>query len=799
MRETNRGSNGVREAVLTTQHECGPDPLIASSPASPSNGPAVETYDAQLALLDHIPGCMAMILRNGTLEIVACNSLARQAGAIPGQTCFATVAKRSEPCPFCQAPQLWKTGQPQHVEVNREGAWRREIWASLSDDLCIQYVFDISERKRAEEALRESQELFSSFLRHSPVYTFIKEVTPSESRVLQASDNYLELVGITAQQMRGRAMSEIFPPEFAAKVTADDWAVLEAGSVLQLEEDLDDRHYTTIKFPITIGERQLLAGYTIDITDRRRSEKAQAESERRLATLMANLPGMVYRCQNDQDWTMLFVSEGCEQLTGYAASQLIGSAGVAYGDLIHPDDREKTWQRVQGQVAAREPFDLLYRIVTAGGGAKWAWERGRGVFDDDGALLFLEGFVTDVSERVEAERALRERDDQLRQSQKMEAVGQLAGGIAHDFNNLLAIILGYSDFLLADDSLADSSAREKVEEIRRAADRAASLTNQILAFSRRQPLRPTVVSFNDVVAGMEGLLRRTLGEDIEFVAHLALDLERVEADVNQFEQVLMNLAVNARDAMSPGGRLTVETANVRLDGDDHYVAAEPALCSHVMLAVSDTGIGMEEDTRERAFEPFFTTKGPGSGTGLGLSTVYGIVKQSHGAIDVVSEPDRGTTFRIYLPRVVGEPATEPPETPQTSMPIGREMVLVVEDEDALRTLMAEVLRGYGFRVLSSATAAEALRLIETEGERPDVLVTDVVLPGGMQGNELAERLVSLLPGLPVLFVSGYSRDAIVHQGRLDASVNLLEKPFSPKVLAETLREMLNQHPPKKRS
>ena len=574
-------------------------------------------------------------------------------------------------------------------------------------------------------------------------------------------------------------------------MTADDWAVVSEGKVFQEDEKLGDREYTTIKFPMVIGGRTLLAGYTIDITDRRRSEQAQAESERRLATLMANLPGMAYRCQNDEDWTMFFVSEGCEDLTGYAAARLLGNAEVSYAGLIHPDDRDDTWKTVQTQVAAHEPFHLLYRIVAADDTVKWVWERGRGVFDDAGGLLFLEGFITDVSERVRAEEALRERDDQLRQSQKMEAIGQLAGGIAHDFNNLLAIILGYSDFLLADDCGAGTGARQKLEEIRRAADRAASLTNQILAFSRRQPLRPKVVSLNTVVTGVEALLRRTLGEDIEFVAHLAPQLGYVAADVHQFEQVLLNLAVNARDAMSPGGRLTVETANVDIT-EQQYVETGSSRGTHVMLAVSDTGVGMDEATRERVFEPFFTTKAPGSGTGLGLSMVYGIVRQSSGTIEVHSTPGHGSTFRLFLPTITAPLERETTETRQTSLPLGRETVLLVEDEDALRALMADVLGSYGFRVFSSATAAEALRLIEQGDRRPDVLVTDVVLPGDMQGNHLAERLTAMMPGLPVLFVSGYSRDAIIHEGRLDPSVNLLQKPFSPKVLAETLRELLNQ-------
>jgi two-component system cell cycle sensor histidine kinase/response regulator CckA len=330
-----------------------------------------------------------------------------------------------------------------------------------------------------------------------------------------------------------------------------------------------------------------------------------------------------------------------------------------------------------------------------------------------------------------------------------------------------------------------------VEEIRHAAERAAALTRQILAFSRRQALRPTVASLNEVLAGMEPLLRRTLGEDIELVSLRNPELGLVEADVHQFEQVLLNLAINARDAMVPGGRLTVETANIELDEEYCRTHPEATPGSYVMLAVSDTGVGMDEGTRAHIFEPFFTTKAPGLGTGLGLATVYGIVRQSNGSISVYSEPGRGTTFKIYLPRVIAPVEQESPAATGAALTRGDETILVVEDEISLRSLIARVLGSLGYRVLIAGTGAQALQVATEADSRLDLLLTDVVLPGGMQGTDLARDLLTSMPNLPVLYMSGYARDAIVHGGRLDEGVNFLEKPFTPDALAKMVRAVLS--------
>jgi PAS domain S-box-containing protein len=378
---------------------------------------------------------------------------------------------------------------------------------------------------------------------------------------------------------------------------------------------------------------------------------------------------------------------------------------------------------------------------------------------------------------------------QLLQSQKMEAVGQLAGGVAHDFNNLLTVILGSADLLL-DRIGRDRPERDEVEEIRKAALWAADLTRQLLAFSRRQLLAPQVLDLNEIVANMDKILRRVIGADIDLRTVPHPHLGAVLADPGQFEQVVMNLAVNARDAMPSGGKLTIETANVELD--EAYARARPAAKPghYVMLAVSDTGIGMDAETRARIFEPFFTTKPIGKGTGLGLATVYGIVKQSDGYIWVYSEPGRGTTFKIYLPQVA---AAAGPAVRSSVAPVsvrGSETVLLVEDEAMVRNLVQKVLTANGYTVLVAGNGSDAERVAAAHEGHIHLLMTDVVLPG-LNGRQIAQLLAAARPGIRVLYVSGYADNAIVHHGVLEPDFTFLQKPFTPVVLGRKVREVLD--------
>src|SRR5580658_460407 len=381
----------------------------------------------------------------------------------------------------------------------------------------------------------------------------------------------------------------------------------------------------------------------------------------------------------------------------------------------------------------------------------------------------------------------REMEEQLRQAQKMEAVGMLAGGVAHDFNNLLTIINGYTQLILNNLKPGDKN-RHSAEQVMKAGERAAALTNQLLAFSRRQVLQLKVIDLNQAVTSLGSMLQRLIGEDIELRLELRPELGRVSADPSQLEQVLMNLAVNARDAMPQGGTLTIETANVQLDETyaGRHIAVKPG--PYVLLAVSDTGSGMDEATRQRLFEPFFTTKGPGKGTGLGLSTVFGIVKQSGGSLEVYSEPGSGSSVKIYFPRV-DQPISVEDASRKRQLMRGSETILLVEDDEMVRNLVRETLEREGYKVIGAADPLEAQRIADAHRSKIQLLITDVVMPR-LSGKELAKALVERRPDMKVLYMSGYTDSAIVNSGILQKEVAFLQKPFTPAALASKVRDVL---------
>jgi PAS domain S-box-containing protein len=468
------------------------------------------------------------------------------------------------------------------------------------------------------------------------------------------------------------------------------------------------------------------------------------------------------------------------EMFGYPCEELLG----AQIEILLPEGKRSSHTR------QREDYIQHPRTRSMGIGMDLSGRRKDGIeFPVEVSLSYVEteeglfaiAFINDISQRKQLE-------EQLLQAQKMEAVGRLAGGVAHDFNNMLTVIQGYNRMIL-DDLPAADPLRECAEEIHRAAERAGALTNQLLAFSRRQLIQPRAMSVNAVVEHTEKMLRRLIGEDVELVLHLAPGIGNIRADPSHIEQAIVNLVVNSRDAMPFGGRITIETSDVTLD--EHYshshVGVQPG--PFVMIAVSDTGQGMDAETKRRIFEPFFTTKSRGKGTGLGLATVYGTVKQVGGDIWVYSEPGQGTTLKLYFPRVTE--AAQQSEMKETAPPQARadETILVVEDEQSVRDLTVRILRRLGYSVLVASGGEEAIQLAKAYSSEISLLLTDVVMPG-MSGRQVAEHLLAIRPDLKVLYLSGYTDSTVVHHGVLEHGQNFLPKPFNREVLAQKIRDIL---------
>ncbi|HEY0764322.1 MAG TPA: response regulator [Pyrinomonadaceae bacterium] len=531
---------------------------------------------------------------------------------------------------------------------------------------------------------------------------------------------------------------------------------------------------------------------------RKRAEEEQArlnaqldDERRRLNNIIASVPGVVWEAWGQPDAASQhidFVSDYVKTMLGYSVEDWISTPNF-WLSIVHPDDKEKAARVAAADfVSGRAQNTSEFRWVTKSGDIIWAQSNYAIILDHDGTPLGMRGVTIDITERKRAEEALRASEEQLRQSQKLEAVGQLAGGVAHDFNNLLTVITGYCDLTLMK-MRPDEPTRANVQEVKKAGERAAGLTRQLLAFSRRQVLQPKVLDLNAIVTDVNKMLRRLIGEDIDLTTVLDPSLGQINADPGQIEQVIMNLAVNARDAMPQGGKLTFETANVYLDNE--YVRSHTIVRpgNYVMFALSDTGTGMDAETRARIFEPFFTTKGQGKGTGLGLSTVYGIVKQSDGYIWVYSELGQGTTFKVYLPRVDKAARVDTDLESLAELPRGRETVLLTEDEDPVRRLIKTILESNGYQVLEATCGEDALALYKEHTGPVDLIVTDVVMPK-MSGRELAENLKTVSPDIKVLYLSGYTDDAIVRHGLLDQKMSFLQKPFTPDALLRKVREAL---------
>jgi PAS domain S-box-containing protein len=506
-----------------------------------------------------------------------------------------------------------------------------------------------------------------------------------------------------------------------------------------------------------------------DVTDTLEAQRKLLQSEQKYQSLVENVPDAVW--STAADGTLNFISPNIEKLCGYTAEQVMAWHGSDPNAHVHEGDVTRLDTALRALLREGTPLDIVYRRQHANGSWKWLQARGVAVRDEQGRVVRTNGILSDVTER-------RLLEDQLHRSQKLEAIGQLTGGVAHDFNNLLAVILGNAGFLL--DELHEGDARRSdALDIRDAAERAAVLIRQLLAFSRQQAIAPVVFDLNAVVMNLQKMLRRVTSEDIELVVEGGAQFSRVLADPGQIEQVIMNLTVNARDAMPHGGVLHISTEEVDLPNG-----------KHVCLRVRDTGVGMDEQVRQHIFEPFFTTKGPGKGTGLGLATCFGIVKHSGGFIDVESAPGVGTNMRVFLPLVQEERLVSAERAVAPAVVGGDETILLIEDDEQVQRTVVRVLKARGYRVLAASNGAGARDLAMTHATEIDLVLSDVVLADA-DGFDVADRVVELAPGAKVLFMSGHADHANLEGRQLEVSSTFMQKPFTPDSLAHKVRAVLD--------
>ncbi|MBI1951731.1 MAG: PAS domain S-box protein [Acidobacteria bacterium] len=649
------------------------------------------------------------------------------------------------------------------------------------------------------EELRKGEERYRAFVQQSSEGIWCFDVErpilvelPEDEQIRQCyrfaylaecNDAMARMYGMdTAAQLRGARLDDFMPEtdpyniDFLKAFIRSGYRLRDAESH-EVDKDGRPKYFLNNFFGIVEDGRLLRAwGVQRDVTEARRSQEALRHSEERYRRLVEILPDAVFILVGGR---FVFVNGAAANLLGArCAADLVGRLVL---EIIHPDYRDAVEKRIRDLGEGKPVTGMLPRKLLRLDGTDVDVEVAACDFEYHGKPAVL-AVAHDVTARLNLE-------SQLRQSQKMEAVGRLAGGVAHDFNNLLTVITGRCNLILRGIN-GNAAMRQELEEVRKAGERAAALTRQLLAFSRKQALQPKVIDLNTVIEGMSKLLHRLIGEDVELVSTLAAGLRHVKADPGQIEQVVMNLAVNARDAMPGGGRLTIETSNTRLDSS--RLANLPAATAgdYVMVRVSDTGKGMNDQVQSHVFEPFFTMKEKGEGTGLGLATVYGIVRQSGGHIWLESAPGKGTTFIFCLPAADEALDTEEPKESRGVLRRGTETVLVVEDEQVVRDLACDILRLSGYLVLSASSCGEARKLSAAHAGPIHLLLADVVMPH-MSGPELAGCLTASRPEMKILFMSGYAREAMVHRGVLPPDSPFLQKPFAPDALSRRVREILD--------
>jgi PAS domain S-box-containing protein len=684
--------------------------------------------------------------------------------------------------------------EDQEVVRDFECQFRRKdgtaVWVSINlrkvcpDEQTAYYegfIVDITERKRMQDALRKSAETFTVAFRSGPAMTLMFGPDEEGNRIIDVSEAFEYGTGYRREEVIGRTRKELGLWSDPCEADAYMNQLRANGRVRNFEyrfrrKNGDIASGLVSSEWIEIDGKRCSISSAIDITEQKKAEQARTT----LVTAIEQTDETVVI--TDIDGTIQYCNPAFEKVTGYSKEEAIGQNPRVLKSGKH----------------GKEIYEQLWATITQG--KVWAGrltnkKKDGSFYEEDGTISPIRDASEKISGFVAVKRDVTERlqlEDQLRQAQKLESIGRLAGGMAHDFNNLLTVINGYSGFLLRALKVGDPL-RSYAEEITTAGERAASLTKQLLAFSRKQVIEPKALDLNAVIRESTVMLRRLIGDDIVLETHLDGSLGQVIADPDQIHQVIMNLAVNARDAMPDGGALDIETLNVELGLEDNTTSYPGRISGrYVLMTVTDTGHGMNETIQKEIFEPFFTTKGVGKGTGLGLSTVYGIIRQNGGWIDVWSEVGVGTTFKIYLPRIDACPEAER-KVIIASSEGGGETILVVEDQKAVRSFAKTALRQHGYQVIEASDGDEALSVAKQHSGQIQLLVTDVVMPG-LNGRELSIRLKELCPNLKVLFISGYTADVIANRGVLDPGVAFLHKPFGPEELAQKVREVLDASP-----
>ena len=690
------------------------------------------------------------------------------------------------------AERLVADGSVANIEVELRRADGTRTWAlanavlrrpdGAAEATIEAALLDVTERRLAEQALRASERRFAAVFSSSPFPMVITRL--SDRTIVGVNDSFERYFAMSAAEVTGRTTAEI--GLWDSPASRDDLIgrIDEEGTVRDFETKLrsaagEVRSMLVSAAKISLDGEPCLVAAAVDITDRKEAEAALRASESRLHAIVDHSPAAIV--MKDLEGRYLLINRAAAEFMRRPPEECLGKTD----EELVPAMAARLFRESDRRALEAGHAVEIEDSVTNGEAAFTYVGQKFPLADASGRPYAVAAIASDVTER-------RQLEEQLRRSQRMEAIGRLAGGVAHDFNNMLTVINGYADLLMRRVSAHDPLYAD-LEEVRRAGQKAATVTRQLLAFSRQQVLMPRVLDLAAVVADLGKMLGRLLGEDVEMVVDAVPGLWHVKADPGQIEQAIVNLAVNARDAMPAGGRLTIRMRNATLDAPRKLGITRIPAGEWVTLEIEDTGCGMDEETVARAFEPFFTTKEQGKGTGLGLATVYGIVKQSEGFIEVESEDGKGTHFTIYLPRVAE--AAVPVESlgEEEHVAGGHETVLLVEDEPAVRRLGAASLRAAGFRVLEAADGGEAMLICEQHDGTIDLLLTDVVMPR-MNGPQVVERLRSIRPAMKVLYVSGYADDALQSHGISDAGAAFLPKPFGPDALVAKVREVLDTHP-----